>query len=254
MGRGWEVRTGLRGQDGGSSSFCQRRPPAPSSPLPPRGREETPLQHLACPPWVLVKTVGCKSQEDACSHPPEASLGTSRGDTEQRCRVTLTTFRPGDDQPGDLPGAPGPSKSWATEQELGKLVGLQGAFQAFDVFHEIHRRVACLSVAARFALDAKGARNWTPGPSPRPTESGPCGRGPVAGVSPMTPTCSQTGNRPLGHLWTWQLPCTSATYSADAMCTYWGCWVGTETPMVKKNRENNAVNRTKVVPLIQGMI
>ena len=60
-------------------------------------------------------------------------------------------------------GAPGPSKTWTTEQEPGKLEDLQQVFQAFNIFQETPKKAMRPSAVAGFSLDAEGA--GCPGPA-----------------------------------------------------------------------------------------
>lgn len=53
-------------------------------------------------------------------------------------------------------GAPGPSKTWTTEQEPGKREDLQQVFQAFNMFQETQKKATGPSAVAGFSLVAEG--------------------------------------------------------------------------------------------------
>lgn len=70
-------------------------------------------------------------------------------------------------------GASGPSKTWTTEQEPGKLQDLQRIFQAFNMFQETQKKAMGPLAVAGFSLDAEGA--GCPGPALDPQNQAPVG-------------------------------------------------------------------------------
>ena len=70
-------------------------------------------------------------------------------------------------------GTPGPSKTWTTEQEPGKLEDLRQVFQAFNIFQETQKKAMDPVVVVRFSLDAEGVGR--PGPVLDPRNQAPVG-------------------------------------------------------------------------------